>query len=242
MTLTQVNRARTFAAFLALCLACAPAGTNGRGTESAAGGTTQTAAATRTTPAATTVTAAQDTNITLADLARTDGSGNAPVWVIVASDFQCPYCKEWHDVTYPALHNEYVKTGKVRIAYVNFPLGIHAQAWPSAEAAMCAGAQGKFWQMHDAIFDNQRRWASGPGPATVFDSLARTTGVDIRRWRACVSSGVTKPLIQADHDRARAAGVRSTPSILIGGELLAGAHRMESIRPVIDSALTKARR
>lgn len=233
---TQVNRAAAFSALFALCVACAPAGTNGRNTESATAGTTPAPAAIAT------ITAPQDSNITLADLARTDGSASAPVWVIIASDFQCPYCKEWHDVTYPALHNEFVKTGKVRVAYVNYPLAMHAQAWPSAEAAMCAGAQGKFWQMHDAIFDNQQRWASGPAPATVFDSLAGTTGVDMRRWRDCIAKGVMKPLVQADYQRAGAAGVRSTPSILIGDELLAGAHPIESIRRVVDSALVKARR
>jgi protein-disulfide isomerase len=235
MILSQVNRARSLRAVVLSTLACAPSGTNGRGTESAASATT-------TTTPATTITAAQDSNITRADLARTDGSATAPVWVIVASDYQCPYCKEWHDATFPALHNEFVKTGKVRVAYVNFPLPMHAQAWPSAEAAMCAGAQGKFWEMHDAIFDNQKRWASGPSPAMVFDSLARTTGVDMARWRECVAKGVTKPLIQADHQRAQGAGVRSTPSILIGNELLAGAHPIEGIRPFLDSALAKARR
>jgi len=237
MILSQVNRARSLRAVILFTLACAPSGTNGRATESAVAATTTTPA-----PAATTVAAAQDSNLTRADLARTDGSGTAPVWVIIASDYQCPYCKEWHDATYPALHNEFVKTGKVRVAYVNFPLAMHAQAWPSAEAAMCAGAQGKFWEMHDAIFDNQKRWASGPSPATVFDSLARTTGVDIGRWRDCVKSGVTKPLIQADQARAQGAGVRSTPSILIGNDLLAGAHPIESIRRIVDSALVKARR
>jgi protein-disulfide isomerase len=110
MILSQVNRARAFYSAVSLALACAPAGTNGRGSESAATAATPSATAT-------TVSAAQDSNITRADLARTDGSATAPVWVIVASDFQCPYCKEWHDVTYPALHNEFVKTGKVRVAY-----------------------------------------------------------------------------------------------------------------------------
>src|SRR5687767_744058 len=235
MILSQVNRARAFPAVLSLALACAPAGTSSRGTESAAA-TTTTSAATAT------VAVPQDSSLTRADLARTDGSASAPVWVIIASDFQCPYCKEWHDATYPALHNEFVKTGKARVAYVNFPLEMHAQAWPSAEAAMCAGVQGKFWEMHDAIFDNQKRWASGPSPAAVYDSLARTTGVDMARWRDCVAKGVTKPLIQADYQRAQGAGVRSTPSILIGNELLAGAHPIEGMRPFLDSALVRAGR
>jgi protein-disulfide isomerase len=235
MILSQVNRAHALSALVSFALACTPSGTNSA-TESAT--TTTTAKP----PTTSTVTAAQDSNLTRADLARTDGSATAPVWVIIASDYQCPYCKEWHDATYPALHNEFVKTGKVRVAYVNFPLDMHAQAWPSAEAAMCAGAQGKFWEMHDAIFDNQKRWASGPSPATVFDSLARTTGVDIGRWRDCIKNGVTKPLIQADQQRAQGAGVRSTPSILIGNELLAGAHPIEGMRPFLDSALARAGR
>lgn len=226
MLLTQVNRA--ICAAVTVLAACAPSGTNSAVAESAS-------AAAQQAPRAA-APAAQDSNITIADVARTDGSPTAPLWVIVVSDFQCPYCKQWHDETYPALVNEFVKTGKVRVAYVNYPLGMHAQAWPSAEAAMCAGAQGKFWQMHDAIFDTQQKWASSGTPAAIFDSLARSSGVDMRRWSQCVSSGATKPLIRADQERATAAGVRSTPTILIGNQALAGAHPIETIRRAIDSA------
>lgn len=225
MLLPQVNRVICAVMILA---ACAPSGTNSAVAESAS-----VAARPATTAAAP---AGQDSTITLADLARTDGSANAPLWVIVVSDFQCPYCKQWHDETYPALLNEFVKTGKVRVAYVNYPLSMHAQAWPTAEAAMCAGAQGKFWQMHDAIFDSQQKWASSRTPAAIYDSLARATGVDMRRWSQCMSSGATKPLIRADQQRAAAAGVRSTPTILIGNQALAGAHPIETIRRAIDSA------
>ena len=230
MTLTQVNLAPALFS-VAFAFACAPAGTSNRASESTA--VAPATSVTAVTPAA------QDSNITLADLARIEGSASAPVWVIVVSDFQCPYCKQWHDTTYPALQSEFVRTGKVRVAYVNFPLNSHAHAWPSAEAAMCAGAQGKFWQMHDAIFDSQQRWATGSAPAPVFDSLARATGVDMQRWRSCVSSGVTRPLIQADFQRASSAGVRSTPTFLIGDEVLAGAHPIASFRRAIDSALVK---
>ena len=235
MLLIQVNRGRAFCAALIIAAACAPSGTNTRAAESAK---TKAVSAGASAP----LPAAQDSNITLADLARTDGSANAPVWVVVVSDFQCPYCKQWHDVTYPALHREFVKTGKARVAYVNYPLRIHPQAWPSAEAAMCAGAQGKFWQMHDAIFDNQEKWAASNTPAAIFDSLARASGVEINRWRQCVASGVIKPLIQADQQRASAAGVRSTPTILIGNQALAGAHPIETLRRAIDSAAVKGGR
>ncbi len=230
MALSQVNVACAFVT-LALGLACAPAGTSSRAAESTAVAPAKTVA--------TIPPAAQDSNITLADLSRIEGSPGAPIWVIVVSDFQCPYCKQWHDATFPALQNEYVKTGKVRVAYVNFPLNSHAHAWPSAEAAMCAGVQGRFWRMHDAIFDSQQQWSAGSASAPVFDSLARATGLNMQRWRSCVSSGVTKPLIQADFQRASAAGVRSTPTFLIGEEVLAGAHPIESFRRAIDSALVK---
>ncbi len=228
MVLSQVYRALTFGA-LTVILACAPSGTNKNGSETTTVSSAQTAPSTAAAP--------QDSSITLADLARVDGRASAPLWVIIVSDFQCPYCKQWHDSTYPALHDEFVKTGKVRVAYVNFPLNSHPQAWPAAESAMCAGAQGKFWQMEDAILDTQEQWAASSTPEAVFDSLAGRVGVDMTRWRSCIASGAMKPIIQADYQRASAAGVRSTPTFLIGNELLAGAHPIASFRRVIDSAL-----
>ncbi|HMH86433.1 MAG TPA: thioredoxin domain-containing protein, partial [Gemmatimonadaceae bacterium] len=138
----QVNHIGALGA-LALSLACAPAGNNRQGAET-------TTVARAETVSVTTKPAPPDSNITRADLARIQGSASAPVWVIEVSDFQCPYCKQWHDQTYAAFRDQYVNTGKVRLAYVNFPLASHVHAWPAAESAMCAGAQGKFWQMHDA--------------------------------------------------------------------------------------------
>jgi protein-disulfide isomerase len=229
----QVNRTATLVA-LALSLACAPAGGSRQNGESTTVARTDTAAvATRPAPV--------DSNITRADLARIQGSPSAPLWVIEVSDFQCPYCKQWHDQTYPLFVNQYVKTGKVRLAYVNFPLGIHAHAFPAAEAAMCAAAQDKFWQMHDALFSTQARWENLPSPAPVFDSLAQATGVDMKRWRDCVSSGKMRPLIQADHDRAERAGVSATPSFMIGDKLLAGAMPLDELQKAIDSAMVKNR-
>lgn len=232
MSLSQVNYALAVGA-VAIAVACAPAGTKSAGTETTTVASAQTPAPPPGAP--------QDTNVTLADQARVDGRESAPLWVIIVSDFQCPYCKQWHEQTYPAFHDEFVKSGKVRVAYVNYPLNSHPQAWPSSEAAMCAGAQGKFWQMHDAILDTQQQWASSATPAAVFDSLAGRVGVDMPRWRSCITAGTMKPIIRADYERASAAGVRSTPTFLIGDELLAGAHPIASFRRVIDSALVKAR-
>ncbi|HXG72410.1 MAG TPA: thioredoxin domain-containing protein [Gemmatimonadaceae bacterium] len=182
-----------------------------------------------------------DPIVTRADLGRILGDSTAKVWVIVVSDFQCPYCRQWHHESYSALRDEYVTTGKVRLAFVNYPLSQHANALPAAQAAMCAGEQGKFWQMHDAIFVNQARWASLPSVDTLFASLARGAGVDTKRWSACLASDAMRPLIQADQSRTSAAGVRQTPSFLIGERLLAGAVPMTAMRATIDSALAEAR-
>jgi protein-disulfide isomerase len=107
---------------------------------------------------------------------------------------------------------------------------------------MCAGAQGKFWEMHDALFATQQRWESMPSPTILFDSLARSTGIDMPRWRDCVSSGKMKPLIQADHDRAAKAGAGATPSFMIGDQILAGAQPIDVLRRAVDSALVKTKK
>jgi protein-disulfide isomerase len=228
---TKLNHIRAFGA-LVLSLACAPTGNAKQASESA------TAVRAETTTVAAKP-AVPDSNITIADLSRIQGSATAPVWVIEVSDFQCPYCKQWHDQTYAAFRDQYVKTGKVRLAYVNFPLDSHVFAWPAAESAMCAGAQGKFWPMHDALFATQNHWEATSSPAPVFDSLAKSVGLDMKRWHDCVSSGLMKPLIAADHDRASRAGAAATPSFMIGNKILEGAQSIEELRKAIDSAQVK---
>ena len=232
---SQVNRVRSLAAF-ALALACTP--TNGS-KQSAAGGTTT---RTDTVSVSTAATAPNDPDGVKADLARIQGSPTAPVWVIEVSDFQCPFCKQWHQQTYQKLRDEFVRTGKVRLAYVNFPLGQHAHAQPAAEAAMCAGVQGKFWEMHDALFNSQEKWQALPTSTAFFDSLAGKTGIDLAHWRQCVQSGKMKAWIQADRDRAQAAGASSTPTFIIGNRMLIGATPIETMRSAIDSALVKSKK
>src|ERR1700674_1377249 len=131
----QVNRLGTFA-IVALSLACAPANGSKQGAETSTTTLKDTALVSS-------AAAAKDPDGVKADLARIQGNPNAPVWVIEVSDFQCPYCKQWHDQIYSAFLDQYVKTGKARLAYVNFPLTSHVHAWQAAESAMCAGAQGK---------------------------------------------------------------------------------------------------
>lgn len=178
-----------------------------------------------------------------ADRGRIRGSESATVWVVEISDFQCPYCKMWHDQTYAALDKEYVQTGKVRLAYLNFPIpSLHPNAPAAAEAAMCASVQGKFWELHESLFISQQTWAKLPNPMPAFDSLATAAGADMPKWRSCMSSHAAVPLIGADHDRSRSAGVNSTPTFFVGdGKMLLGAMPIDSFRVAIDAALARAR-
>jgi protein-disulfide isomerase len=177
-----------------------------------------------------------------ADRARIRGSESAQVWLVEISDFQCPFCKQWHDETFAKIDQEYVKTGKVRLAYLNFPLiRIHKNAQAAAEAAMCAGVQGKFWELHESLFQTQPKWADLKSPLAVFDSLARAAKVEPKGWNNCMTTHATAKLIQADRDRSTQAGVESTPTFFIGDRALAGAYPVDSFRVVLDQAIAKSK-
>jgi protein-disulfide isomerase len=183
--------------------------------------------------------AAPDPMVEAADHGRIQGDANAKTWVIIGSDFQCPFCKQWHSETYETFLKEYVRSGKVKVAYVNYPLNQHQNAVIAAQAAMCASVQNKFWQYHDGLFNSQQAWETLPQPRPVLDSLAKSVGVDMASWGSCVDSGRMLPLIRADRDRLAQAGVQSTPSFLIGDHMLAGVQPIEAMRPVLDSVIAK---
>ena len=175
-----------------------------------------------------------------ADRGRVTGDSAAQLWVIMASDFQCPFCKQWHDTDFQPIVDKYVKTGKIRLAFLNMPLQMHQHAIVAAEAAMCSAVQNKFWPMHDALFATQEKWANVPVPSAIFDSLAKSTGVNLDTWRVCVRDHLALPLVEADRQRVVAANVRSTPTFFVGDQLLAGADAKLTV--AIDSALAKLAR
>jgi protein-disulfide isomerase len=179
---------------------------------------------------------AQDSIAARADRGRILGDSAAKVWLVVASDFQCPYCKQWHDAQFANIVQKYVKTGRVRIAYLNMPLtGIHQFAKPAAEAAMCASVQDRFWQMHDSLFATQNIWEKLQNPGTFFDTLANHNRLDMPSWRTCFSQHLTIPLIDADYSRAHETGVISTPTFIIGATKLASADA--DVAGALDAAL-----
>jgi len=178
-----------------------------------------------------------DPRVTAADLARVKGDTSAKVWLVIVSDFQCPFCKSWHDSTAATLEKEYVATGKVRMAYVNFPLRMHPHAREASEAAMCAGAQGKFWQYGDSLFNSQPEWAAMQVATPKFESYATSLGLDMSAWRSCMTDHVMEGMIQADYDRGVKANVNSTPTFFVGNVVVEGAEKAPAFRAALDKAL-----
>lgn len=177
-----------------------------------------------------------------ADLGRIAGDSTARLMVLEVSDFQCPYCKQFHEQTYSALRAAYVASGKVRMAYVNLPLRSHQNSWPAAEAAMCASAQGQFWAMHDSLFTSQERWAEIAKADTMFARFARSLKLDGSQFDNCVRTQATRPLIASDAERSSSAGINGTPAFIIGDSLISGAYPFADFKRVIDANLAAARR
>ena len=179
-----------------------------------------------------------DSLVAVADRSRILGDSTAPLWVVIVSDFQCPYCKVWHDQTFPAVKKEFVDKGQIRLAYLNLPLPQHQHAQTTAEMAMCAGAQGRFWEFHDAVFDTQDKWSGLPAGTAYFDSVAATAKVDQRQLHACMEAHTMRALVQADYQRAVEAKVRSTPTFFVGNTMrLEGAVPIEAFRDSVTKVL-----
>lgn len=183
-----------------------------------------------------------DSLLGVADAARIQGSATAPVWLVEISDFECPFCRRWHDEIYPTIKRDYIDKGIVRMAYVHFPLPQHRNAYPAAVASMCAALQDRFWPVHDKIFATQTRWAGMENATQFFDSLALASGVKADGYRSCVNGDLMRRLIGADIGRARSASVRSTPTFFVGDEPVLGVAPIEEFRAAIERQRQKGKK
>jgi protein-disulfide isomerase len=162
------------------------------------------------------------------------GSADAPVTLIEYSDFQCPYCARYYNETYAQIKEQYVDTGQVRYIFRHFPLAIHSEARAAAQAAECAGEQDKFWEMHDALFENQDSWAGSADPTAAFVDLAEGLDLDGAEFETCLSSGKYAAKIQEDVAAGAEDGVDGTPAFFINGVSLSGAQPFAAFQQQID--------
>jgi protein-disulfide isomerase len=155
------------------------------------------------------------------------GTANAPITIVEFSDMQCPFCAREATVLQQVLADY---PGRVQWIFKNFPLSFHINAPLAHEAVMAAGAQGKFWEMHDLIFANQKTMARGD-----LDRFARQIGLDMQRFDADLDGSKYHDRIQADQDEGERLNVSGTPTIFLNGRRLVGAQQlMELARTISD--------
>ena len=171
------------------------------------------------------------------------GDPKAPVLIVEFSDFTCWYCGKFFRETLPVLKTEYLKTGKVRFAYRDYPRAEEGWGLVSAHAARCAGEQGKFWDMHDRLFEQHARLGTG-----VIVQLAKDLRLNAKAFTACMDSQKHIEAILADREMAGRLGFRGTPGFLIvktagrrfsDAFTIPGAVRYETFRNEIERLLKK---
>jgi protein-disulfide isomerase len=163
-----------------------------------------------------------------------EGDANAPVTIVEFSDFQCPYCGRYATQTYPQIKDKYIKTGKVKYVFRDFPLGFHENAKPAAIAAECVrekGGDDAFWKYHDTLYSNQ-----GTLTADNLKKYASDLGYDIA---SCLDSQKYADEVDADMKDGQSYGVRGTPAFFINGTLLSGAQPFSAFETAIEAELSK---
>jgi protein-disulfide isomerase len=172
------------------------------------------------------------------------GSVDAPIAMIEFSDLQCSFCARHASQTFPELRRNYIDTGKLRYAVRDLPLPMHRHAVPAAVAARCAGEQGKFWEMRQAIYLARGRLDQEP-----YAQMAGELGLDVERLEACRRDGRQLAKVRADAALAATEGIASTPAFVIGrivdgefkGETVVGAKSYAVFAAKIDALLGETR-
>jgi protein-disulfide isomerase len=159
------------------------------------------------------------------------GPKNAPITMVIFSDFQCPFCKRV-EPTLSQIEKEY--GGKIRQVWKNYPLPFHNNAEPAAEAAMAAAAQGKFWEMHDKLFENNTA-LDRPN----LEKYAQELGLNMARFKADLDGSKYKGVIEAETKEGQAVGVNGTPAVFINGRKISGAYPFETFKKIAEEELSK---
>ena len=154
------------------------------------------------------------------------------VILIEFADFECPFCGRFYTETLPAIEDEYINKGLVKFEVRHYPLSFHPNAQKAAESAECAREQGKFWEMHDLLFEQGVQ-----GGVTAFKQYAQQLGLDTGKFDTCLDSGAMVAEVQKDIAEANVLGIQGTPGFLVNSKLISGAQPFSVFKQVIDAEL-----
>jgi protein-disulfide isomerase len=167
------------------------------------------------------------------------GNSDAKVTIIKFCDFQCPYCKSFYGDTEWQVVNEYVATGKAKIAFRHFPLSIHQNAQVAAEAAECAakvGGNDAFWKYHDTLFTKGQSDGTGLD-ASSLKQYAAELKLDASKFDSCLDNHDSSAIVLKDSGDGSSAGVHATPTFFVNGKSIVGALPYSTFKAVIDGEL-----
>lgn len=166
------------------------------------------------------------------------GDKNAKVTVVEFGDYQCPACAAANPIVKQII-SDYKNNKDFNFVFMNFPLAQHANAQISAEAAEAAGEQGKFWEMHDKIYESQNKWNNVANPLGIFVGYAQQLSLDTAKFKQAIQENKFKDIIAADASKGTELGVNATPTFFINQEKLPGIPDQAGFKKIIDDALSK---
>jgi protein-disulfide isomerase len=163
------------------------------------------------------------------------GSDSAKIEVMEFSDFECPWCGRFAVLAMPDVKQRLVATGRVRWRFVHFPLQGHRKSPYAHLAAACANEQGKFWEMHDILYQNQEEWVNGGNLKGIIDGYADGIGLDRPRYRSCVQNRSAWGRVRADKALGDSLGLNGTPTFFINRRLLNENPSADRLVHIVDS-------
>ncbi len=166
------------------------------------------------------------------------GNANAPVQVMEFADFECPACGNFSVITEPDVRTRIVNAGLASYRFFDYPLPMHKNTMAASNAAACADEQGKFWEMHDALFRNQADWngEATSDPKKVFKGYVGTLGIDADKWEKCFDEQRYQSRILANQAEGNRRKVQSTPTFVIGTRMIPGSLSYDQFKAYVDSA------
>jgi len=166
------------------------------------------------------------------------GAADAPVVVVEYGDFQCPYCQIFAEGAGQQLRDEYVDTGKVRLIYRHLAFIGDESTW-AAEASECANEQGRFWEYHDKLYEEQAGENEGAFKEDNLKRFAAELGLDTEQFNQCFDSRVYRDQVQADINDARQRRINATPSLLVDGQYIQNGTNYQVLQAAIEAALAQ---
>ncbi|QQG42437.1 MAG: DsbA family protein [Candidatus Giovannonibacteria bacterium] len=166
------------------------------------------------------------------------GNPAAKVAIIEYGDFQCPFCGRFFQTAEQEIKDKYVKTGKAVFSWRDFAF-LGEESFRAAEAARCAGDEGKFWEYHDHLFNSQRGENEGAFSDQNLKRFAEELKLDKTKFNSCFDSGKYRKAVEETSNTGRAVGVNGTPATFVNGQLISGAQPFPVFQKIIDEELKK---